>query len=140
VPELKAKVGDTVSFSKTVSESDVYLFAGITGDLYEIHVNKEYAAKTPMGRQIVHGVLVMGFASTVATMIQKKYEYGTPAVLYGYDKVRFVRPVFFGDTLTAVQTVTEVDAASAKMISKVEIFNQNNEVVVAAQCLQKFMG
>ena len=137
--ELKAKVGDTVSFSKTVSESDVYLFAGITGDLFEIHVNKEFASKTPMGRQIAHGVLSMGFASTVATMIQKKYDYGITAVLYGYDKVRFIKPVFFGDTLTATQTVSEVDYETGKMVSKVEIFNQNNEIVLAAQCLQKFV-
>jgi acyl dehydratase len=139
VPELKAKVGDTVSFSKTISESDVYLFAGLIGDFYEIHLNKEYAAKTPMGKQIAHGVLILGLASTVATNIQKKYDYGTPAVLYGYDKLRFVKPVFFGDTLTATQTVSEVDQASKKMTSKVEIVNQRNEVVLAAQCLQKFV-
>lgn len=135
----KPKAGDTVSFSKTISESDVYLFAGITGDLYEIHVNKQFAEKTPMGRQIAHGVLSLGFASTVATNIQKKYEYWTPAVLYGYDKVRFTKPVFFGDTLTATQTVTEFDEATGKMVSKVEIINQNGETVLAAQCLQKFV-
>ncbi len=139
MPVLKAKVGDSISFSKTISESDVYLFAGLIGDFYEIHLNREYAAKTPMGRQIAHGVLVLGLASTVATNIQKKYEYGTPAVLYGYDKLRFVKPVFFGDTLTATQTVSEVDEASGKMVSKVEIVNQRNETVLAALCIQKFV-
>ena len=137
--EQKPKAGDTISFSKTISESDVYLFAGITGDLYEIHVNKQFAETTPMGRQIAHGVLSLGFASTVATNIQKKYGYWTTAVLYGYDKVRFTKPVFFGDTLTATQTVTEFDDATGKMISKVEIVNQNGETVLAAQCLQKFV-
>ncbi|CAK7046310.1 MAG: hypothetical protein DELT_00838 [Desulfovibrio sp.] len=135
----KPRAGDTVSFSKTISESDVYLFAGITGDLYEIHVNKQFAEKTPMGRQIAHGVLSLGLASTVATNIQKKYDYWTPAVLYGYDKVRFTKPVFFGDTLTATQTVTEFDETTGKMVSKVEICNQNGDTVLAAQCLQKFV-
>ena len=139
MPELKAKVGDTVSFAKTITETDVYLFAGITGDFYQIHINKEYASKTPMGKQIAHGVLALGLASTVATLIQQKYDYGTPAVLYGYDKLRFIKPVYFGDTLTAQQTVAEVDHAGGKMISKVEIFNQREEIVLAAQCIQKFM-
>ena len=137
--DRKPKAGDTVSFSKTISESDVYLFAGITGDLYEIHVNKQFAEKTPMGRQIAHGVLSLGLASTVATNIQKKYDYWASAVLYGYDKVRFTKPVFFGDTLTATQTVTEFDEATGKMVSKVEIINQSGETVLAAQCLQKFV-
>ncbi|GHV49965.1 MaoC family dehydratase [Deltaproteobacteria bacterium] len=134
-----AKPGDTISFSKTISESDVYLFAGIIGDFYELHLNKEYAEKTPVGRQIAHGVLVLGLASTVATNIQKKYEYPSPALLYGYDKLRFIKPTFFGDTLTACQTVTEVDKETGKMLSKVEITNQRGEVVLAAVCIQKFM-
>ncbi|CAK7004214.1 MAG: hypothetical protein DELT_00161 [Desulfovibrio sp.] len=139
MPDLKAKVGDTVSFSKTITETDVYLFAGLTGDFYQMHVDKEFAKKTPMGQQIAHGVLALGLASTVATNIQSKYAYPYPAVLYGYDRLRFIKPVFFGDTLTACQTVAEVDEASAKMISKVEITNQRGETVLAAQCIQKFM-
>lgn len=135
----KPTVGDTISFSKTITETDVYLFAGITGDFYELHMNKEFAAKAPMGKQIAHGVIAMGLASTVATNIQKKYAYWTPAVLYGYDRVRFIKPTFFGDTLTATQTVTEFDPATNKMISAVTVVNQREEVVLAAQCLQKFM-
>ncbi len=135
----KPNIGDTVSFSKTITETDVYLFAGITGDFYELHMNKVYAEAAPMGRQIAHGVIAMGLASTVATNIQKKYGYWTPAVLYGYDKVRFIKPVYFGDTLTARQTVAEFEPETNKMVSKVEVFNQRDEIVLAAQCLQKFM-
>ena len=137
--DIKPTVGDRVSFSKTITETDVYLFAGITGDFYELHMNKVYAEAAPMGRQIAHGVIAMGLASTVATNIQKKYEYWTPAVLYGYDKVRFIKPIYFGDTLTAHQTVSEFDPETNKMVSKIEVFNQRNEIVLAAQCLQKFM-
>lgn len=137
--DIKPNVGDTVSFSKTITETDVYLFAGITGDFFELHMNKVYAEAAPMGRQIAHGVIAMGLASTVATNIQKKYGYWIPAVLYGYDKVRFIKPIYFGDTLTAHQTVAEFDSETNKMVSKVEVFNQRNEIVLAAQCLQKFM-
>lgn len=137
--DIKPQVGDTVSFSKTITETDVYLFAGITGDFYELHMNKVFAENAPMGRQIAHGVIAMGLASTVATNIMKKYGYWVPAVLYGYDKTRFIKPIFFGDTLTAHQTVTEFDPETNKMVSKVEVFNQRGEIVLAAQCLQKFM-
>lgn len=137
--DIKPNIGDTVSFSKTITETDVYLFAGITGDFFELHMNKVYAEAAPMGRQIAHGVIAMGLASTVATNIQKKYGYWIPAVLYGYDKVRFIKPIYFGDTLTATQTVSEFDPETNKMVSKVEVFNQRNEIVLAAQCLQKFM-
>ena len=137
---IKPKPGDTVSFSKTISETDVYLFAGITGDFYELHMNKVFAEAAPIGRQIAHGVIAMGLASTVATNIQKKHQYWAPAVLYGYDRVRFIKPIFFGDTLTAHQTVLEFDPATDKMTSQVEVFNQRGEIVLAAQCLQKFLA
>ena len=137
--ELKAKHGDTVSFSKTISESDVYMFAGLTGDFYRMHVDKVFAKSTPLGGRIAHGVLILGLASTVATLIQTKYDYGIPAVLYGYDRLRFVRPVFIGDTVTACQTVREVDQETKKMISRVEITNQRGEIVLAAECIQKFI-
>ncbi len=137
--DRKPQVGDTVSFSKTITETDVYLFAGITGDFYELHMNREYAEKAPMGKQVAHGVIALGLASTVATNIMTKFDYWARAVLYGYDKVRFVKPIFFGDTLTARQTVSEFDPATNKMVSKVEVVNQRGETVLAAQCLQKFL-
>lgn len=61
-------IGNTVSFSKTVSESDVYLFAGITGDLAPNHVNEEYMKQSSYGRRMVHGTLMIGFMSTASTM------------------------------------------------------------------------
>ncbi|WP_257958787.1 MaoC/PaaZ C-terminal domain-containing protein [Bacillus sp. V3-13] len=63
------QVGESVSFSKTVSESDVYLFAGITGDLGENHVNEDYMKKTPYKKRIAHGALLVGYASATSTLI-----------------------------------------------------------------------
>jgi len=67
--DFYVKPGDEVCFSKTVGESDVYLFAGITGDLSGNHVNEELMRKSSYGRRIAHGALMVGFMSTASTMM-----------------------------------------------------------------------
>ena len=67
--EFPVQIGDEVTFSKTVSESDVYLFAGITGDLSPNHVNEEFMQKSKYGRRIVHGSLLVGYMSNCWTAI-----------------------------------------------------------------------
>lgn len=130
-------VGKTVQFSKTVSESDVYLFAGITGDLDPIHVNEEYARTTPFGRRIAHGALILGYMSTASTLIHQGF--GRPLVSLGYDRIRLVKPVFIGDTVTITYQVTEVDTKRSRTIAKVEAINQHGETVVVAQHIQKVL-
>ena len=66
--EFYVEIGQRASFTKTVSESDVYLFAGITGDFSPNHVNKEYMENSSYGRLMAHGALLVGFMSTVSTM------------------------------------------------------------------------
>ena len=65
-PGLPLKVGDTCSFTKTVSESDVYLFAGITGDFSQVHTNEEFMKTTPYGTRIAHGILSLACCATPA--------------------------------------------------------------------------
>ena len=100
--EFYVKPGDSVSFAKTVGETDIYLFAGITGDFAVNHVNEQYMAKSKYGRRIAHGALLIGFASTCSSLMIEKC-HGTAGdetpVSLGYDKVRFLGPVFIGDTL-----------------------------------------
>jgi 3-hydroxybutyryl-CoA dehydratase len=105
-------------FRKTVSESDVYLFAGITGDLSENHVDRQAMQGTEYRERIAHGMLVMSFMSTGSTRLIERT--GGLAVSYGYDRVRFVAPVYFGDTITVHYRVTRVT-------------NQRSEVVAVAQ-------
>jgi len=69
--------GESVSFSKTLTETDLVLFAGITGDFDPIHVDEAYARTTPLGRRIAHGALVLGLCSTVAAMIAKRARDGS---------------------------------------------------------------
>lgn len=132
-----ATIGSKVSFSKTVGESDIYLFAGITGDFSPNHVNSEYMKATPYGRIIAHGVLVMGFMSTTSTKILDLID--RPAVSYGYDRVRFVKPVFVGDTITVTYEVVQQDLEAAKTFSQVTATNQRGEVVAVATHILKFL-
>jgi len=137
--KLPLKVGDTCSFTKTISESDVYLFAGITGDFSQMHMNEEFMKTTPYKTRIVHGVLTFALGSTASTLIQLQVNSPIPSVSYGYDRLRFVKPVFFGDTVTAVYTVTEVDEDSMKTFAKLEVLNQHGQVCTVATHILKFI-
>lgn len=132
------KIGDTTSFTKTVSESDVYQFAGITGDFSPNHVNKAYMEKSSYGRLMAHGALIVGFMSTVSTqIIAHSREAEETPVSVGYDKVRFLKPVFLGDTITVAYTVSKIDVVRRRSTAGIEVTNQNDELVaVASHILQ----
>jgi acyl dehydratase len=139
--DLHVSLGEQVRFSKTVSESDVYLFAGITGDFSVNHVNEEYMKGTIYGKRIVHGVLLIGFISTTSTMlIERSVARGTDetAVSLGYDRIRFLKPVFLGDTITVTYTVEKIDVAARRTWAKVEIANQHGDLVTVGQHLLKW--
>jgi acyl dehydratase len=135
--------GDRSVFAKTVSESDVYLFAGITGDFYQAHTNEQAMTATPYGRRIAHGALLVGFMSTASTMIihqaAAKGDRSTPVAL-GFDRIRFTAPVFLGDTITVTYTITEADAERRRSTAEIEIRNQRDEVVCVATHLIKWLA
>ena len=136
------KVGQAVVFAKTVSESDVYLFAGITGDLSPNHVNLEYMKNTPYGKRIAHGALIIGYMSTASTIILQKYPptkgVGTPVSL-GYDRIRFIKPVFINDTITVQYTVVNIEQERKRSYAHIEVYNQNDELVAAAEHIMKWV-
>lgn len=136
------EVGCNVSFSKTVGESDIYLFAGITGDLSPNHVDREFMRKTSYGRRIAHGSLLIGFMSTASTMILEKYpaadDDATPVSL-GYDRIRFLKPVFINDTITVNYTIEEIDPERHRSLSNIEIVNQSGELVAVAKHILKWV-
>jgi 3-hydroxybutyryl-CoA dehydratase len=135
--------GESASFAKTITEADLVLFAGLTGDFDPIHVNEAYAAGTPFGRRIAHGALVMGLLSTTASMMSRRsVERGSPgtSVSLGYDRIRFLKPVFIGDTLTARYTIEEIDGTNARSRSKVEVTNQHGEVCLAGTHIMKWVA
>jgi 3-hydroxybutyryl-CoA dehydratase len=124
------KVGDTAKFSKTVSESDVYLFAGVTGDLNPAHVSEEFAKDTFFKTRIAHGMLSASFISTViGTMLPG------PGSVYMRQEANFLAPVKFGDTITAVVEVAEIIADKKRVRLKTYCINQEKTVVVDGEAL-----
>ena len=119
------KIGDQASTAKTISESDVYLFAGITGDHNPAHVNEVYASQTRFGCRIAHGILSAGLISAVLAM-----KLPGPGTIYLGQELKFVRPVYFGDTITATCTVSEL--LLEKNIARLETActNQDGAVVI----------
>ncbi|MEZ5824033.1 MAG: MaoC family dehydratase [Geminicoccaceae bacterium] len=131
--EFHVHVGEEVSFSKTVSESDVYLFAGITGDLAPNHVNEAYMAKSSFGRRIAHGALLVGFMSNCSTKIlEGRHTESETAVSLGYDRIRFLAPVFIGDTVTVTYRIAEIDPDKRRSRSQIEVRNQDGTLVAVA--------
>jgi 3-hydroxybutyryl-CoA dehydratase len=123
-------IGLKTRVTKTVSESDVYLFAGITGDFDPNHVDEEYCRKTSLGHRVAHGALIVGYTSAASTRILQDFE--RPMVSVGYDRIRFLKPVFFGDTITIEYEITGIDRERERTIAKIEVKNQREELVAVA--------
>ncbi len=119
------EVGQKVSFTKTVTEADVYNYAGVSGDFNPAHMNEEYAKNTAFKTRIAHGMLSAGFISAVL---------GTklpgPGTIYLNQDLRFTKPVHFGDTITATITVEELIKEKNRAILKTVCTNQDGDVVV----------
>lgn len=118
-------IGDNASFTKTISESDVYNFGGITGDLNPAHFNSEYAKGTFFKERIAHGMLVSSLFSTCFGM----YLPG-PGAIYLGQEVKFTKPVYFGDTITATVTAIEKVEDKNRVIFECEATNQNGDTVI----------
>jgi 3-hydroxybutyryl-CoA dehydratase len=104
-------VGMSASFAKTVTEADIVLFAGISGDTNPVHINAEFAAGTMFKSRIAHGMLSAGFISAVL---------GTKlpgmGAIYMSQSLKFKAPVRIGDTVKATATVTEVIVAKKRVV------------------------
>ena len=132
--DFYVKVGSKTTFSKTISESDVYLFAGITGDFSPNHINRQYMERFSYGRLMAHGALLVGFMSTVSTMaIAETREADEIPVSVGYDRIRFLQPVFLGDTVTVTYKIIEIEHSRKRSYADIELINQNRELVAVAK-------
>jgi len=124
------RVGDTMMFSKTITEADILLFAAVSGDNYPLHVDAEYAKTTRFGQRAAHGMLTASLLSTVNGMMLQK-----PGGLYVEQSLRFRRPVFVGDTLTARAEVIELITAKRRLRVRTSIVNQYGKIVVDGEGL-----
>ncbi len=135
-------VGDEVKFSKTVAESDIYLFAGITGDFAPNHIDEETMKRSAYGRRIAHGALLIGFMSTASTLIIQKFvasEAAETPVSLGYDRIRFLKPVYINDTITVHYVVEEIDVERRRTRAKIEVVNQDDQLVAVAEHILKWV-
>ncbi len=130
-------VGDTATFAKTVSESDVYGLAGIVGDFYGVHLNEEHAKTTRFKTRIAQGTLSVGFISTVmGYMAAKAPDPG--AVSFRYD-ITFTAPVYFGDTVTARLWLREKDEDRNTCVFTATVTKQDNTVVASGDTYLKVL-
>lgn len=127
------EIGATARFAKTVTETDVTLFAGITGDLAPQHINAAYMAGHPLGRRVAHGVLTLGIACSASSALCEQQ--GVTALSYGYDKIRFLAPVFLGDTVEAVLTVNRIEPERNIAVADVRVTTSDGRLVIAAEHL-----
>ena len=121
-------VGQSASLSKTVTEYDVYTFAGVTGDFNPAHINEAYAATTSFKKRIAHGMLSAGFVSAVL---------GTklpgPGSIYAGQTMKFLSPVYIGDTVTATATIKEIIEERRRIILTTEVTNQDGVTVFTGE-------
>lgn len=125
-PIEQLSIGQTASFSKTVTESDIYLFAGVTGDINPAHVNEAYASKTFFKGRIAHGMLSAGFISAVLGMQLP----GPGTIIYLEQNLRFLFPVRPGDTITATVEVVDLDPTKNTALLRTICTNQDGKQVV----------
>ena len=97
------EIGEARHFTgRTITEADIVLHAGQTGDFFPHHMDAEWAATQPIGQRIAHGTLILSIAVGMTAG-----DINPQAMSYGYDRIRFIRPVFIGDTITVTAEITQ---------------------------------
>ena len=124
------RVGEKASLTRTVTEQDITAFARFTGDTNPLHLDDDYARTTRFGRRIAHGFLTAGLISAVL---------GTklpgPGAIYLEQHLRFTKPVYPGDTITAVVEIVRYQKEKGLLTLKTECFNQNEELVLTGEAV-----
>ena len=126
---LGVSIGDTATFEKTISEDDIVAFARVTGDEQPLHLDDAYAAKTRFKRRIAHGMLSAGLIS--AALGTRLAPHAT--VVYLNQSMRFLKPVFPGETVTAKLVVTSIDAERRFVTCSSDCVNQDGETVLTGE-------
>ena len=125
-------VGQQAFITKKISDADVKIFSEISMDDNPIHLNEEYAGNSFFKRRIVHGFLT---ASLISAVLGTKLP--GPGSIYLSQTLRFVKPVFIDDTITAKVTVTEFNTEKGKLFLSTECLNQLDEVVISGEAVIK---
>jgi acyl dehydratase len=120
-------IGTGTSYTRTIGEYDIYAFAGISGDNHPNHCDEEYARRVGLGGRVAQGAMMVGYVSGAVT---KYLDWtGRPAGSYGYDRVRFTKPVHIGDTLTVHYRIVRADDEKKRLWADATLTNQRGETV-----------
>lgn len=127
------EVGESRStVGRTITEADIVLHAGQTGDFFPHHMDAEWMATQPAGQRIAHGTLILSVAVGMTAS-----EINPHAMSYGYDRIRFIKPVFIGDTITVTAEITGKTEHAKRpdefgyVHERVTVVNQRGETVLA---------
>ena len=123
------QVGEKATFSKTMTEADIFAFAGITGDFNPIHVNAEFAKNSLFKQRVVHGMLTAGLLDQTLTNI------GGAGNIHLSQLVKFLAPVFIGDTVTVVSELVSKDPTKNRATIKSTVTNQAGKTVLEGEAL-----
>lgn len=118
-------IGQKASFSKTITETDLVLYAGLSGDYNPIHIDQEYAKETRFGRRIAHGLLTTSLISRILGM-----HLPGPGSIYLEQTLKFKKPVFIGDTITTSAEIREIIEEKNIIRLKTECKKQDGSVVI----------
>lgn len=125
---LEFEPGQKATWTKTITEADVYAFAGITGDFNPLHVDREYAAGSRFGERIAHGMLTAGLISAVLGM-----QLPGPGGIFLSQSLKFLKPVRFGDTITAEAEVLSYRPERRILTLRTICTNQRGEAVIEGE-------
>jgi len=123
------EIGQSASFGKTITETDVYMFAGITGDMNPAHINEQYAKDTMFKGRIAHGMLGASLISTVLGM-----QLPGPGAIYLKQDLKFLAPVKLGDTITATCTAKE-KLEKNRLVLDCTVVNQDGVQVISGEAV-----
>ena len=132
---MNLKVGDTFTKSREVTDELIRRFAEISGDYNPIHLDEEFAKNTRFGKRIAHGMLSGAFISGVLG-----YEFAVRKVVYLGQTLKFVAPVFIGDTVKVTATVTNIREDKPIVTIETLCENQNGETLVTGEGLLMIMN
>jgi acyl dehydratase len=135
--EMSYHEGRYAELSRTVSESDVYLFGGITGDLAPYHTNEQLMRSSIYGGRVVHGALFVGLASGVSVDYWQRADGAGRTVSLGYDRVRFPAAANIGQTITLRYAVSSVDVDRRRVGATVTAVDESGATVMSAIHLTK---
>ena len=125
---IEIQTGDTALFSKTISETDIYQFAAVTGDFNPAHVNEAYAEGTFFKRRIAHGMLTVSLVSNILCT-----QLPGPGTIFVSESVAFKKPVYIQDTIEASVTIVDIDPERNRVRFEASCINQHDEQVLHAE-------